>query len=163
MLGTNFSLQTDHKLLEFIYSSRSKPSARIERWVLRLQPYDFVVKHISGESNVACSLSHLLDADHQCLETQRDDEEAVRLIAQAAALIAIGIQEVERESATDPQHSKVHSCIRSGNLGQLPAPYTYKNMRFGLTKLGRLVLRGQRIVIPQALCQRTVSIAREGH
>ena len=39
--GTDFSLVTDHKPLEVIYGKRSKPSARIERWVLRLQQYNF--------------------------------------------------------------------------------------------------------------------------
>ena len=41
--GIEFILETDHKPLEFIYSKRSKPSARIERWVLRLQSYRFKI------------------------------------------------------------------------------------------------------------------------
>ena len=161
LFGTRFWPQTDLKPLEFIYSSRSKPSARIERWVLRLQPYDLVVKHIPGESNIADSLSRLLDADQLCPEAHRDDEEAVQLVAQADAPFATGVQEVERESATDSELSEVHSCIRKWILDQLPA--AYKNMRFELTTLDRLVLRGQRSVIPQALRQRTVSLAHEGH
>ena len=39
LLGREFELVIDHKPLEIIYSPKSKPSARIERWVLRLQPY----------------------------------------------------------------------------------------------------------------------------
>lgn len=35
--GLMFDLVTDHKALEFIFTLRSKPNARIERWVLRLQ------------------------------------------------------------------------------------------------------------------------------
>ena len=119
------------------------------------------MKPIPGESNIADSFSRLLDADQVCPETHRDDEEAVQLVAQAAAPFAIGIQEVERESATDPELSEVHSCIRNWNLDQLPA--TYNNMRFELTTLDRLALRGQRSVIPQALHQRTVSLTHEGH
>lgn len=41
--GQKFDLITDHKPLEALYGLRSKPCARIERWVLRLQPYDFCV------------------------------------------------------------------------------------------------------------------------
>ena len=37
LLGKRFTLLTDHKPLEVIYSPHSRPSARIERWVLRLQ------------------------------------------------------------------------------------------------------------------------------
>ena len=36
-----FDLVTDHEALKVIYSRKSKPSARIERWVLRLQPYNY--------------------------------------------------------------------------------------------------------------------------
>lgn len=35
--GLNFELVTDHKPLEAIFKPTSKPPARIERWVLRLQ------------------------------------------------------------------------------------------------------------------------------
>ena len=39
LYGKHFQLKTDHKPLEVIYSSKSHSSARIKRWVLRLQPY----------------------------------------------------------------------------------------------------------------------------
>ena len=41
--GIDFELVTDHKPLQTIFSPRSKPCARIERWVLRMQPYTFKV------------------------------------------------------------------------------------------------------------------------
>ena len=41
LYGHLFTLETDHKPLEMIYGrANSKPCARIERWVLRLQPYN---------------------------------------------------------------------------------------------------------------------------
>ena len=43
MYGRKFELETDHKPLECIFGRLSKPSARIERWVLRLQGYDYRV------------------------------------------------------------------------------------------------------------------------
>ena len=54
LFGATFTLITDHKPLEVIYGSpKSKPSARMERWVLRLQPYDFAVVYKSGTDNSA--------------------------------------------------------------------------------------------------------------
>eukprot|EP00794_Sanderia_malayensis_P019335 gene19335-biopygen16222 len=51
LYGHSFTLETDHKPLEIIYgSAKSKPCARIERWVLRLQPYDFNVKYKPRQS-----------------------------------------------------------------------------------------------------------------
>ena len=58
--GMRFDLVTDHKPLEVIYGPHSKPSARIKRWVIRLQPYDFRVVYAPGQSNVADPLSRLL-------------------------------------------------------------------------------------------------------
>ena len=38
LLGTEFGVYTDHKALEAIFNNpKSKPPARIERWMLRLQ------------------------------------------------------------------------------------------------------------------------------
>ena len=52
--GKPFQLVTDHKPLEVIYGNpKSKPSARIERWVLRLQPYQFTVQYKPGVDNPA--------------------------------------------------------------------------------------------------------------
>ena len=56
--GHEFVLITDHKPLEIIYgSNKSKPSARIERCVLRLQPYSFKVLYKPGVNNPADYLS----------------------------------------------------------------------------------------------------------
>ena len=59
LYGTTFKLFTDHKPLEFIYSPKGKPPPRIERWVLRLQPYRFKVVHMPGKTNPADVLSRL--------------------------------------------------------------------------------------------------------
>jgi len=39
LFGMQFELESDHKPLECICGRKSKPLARIERWVLRLQGY----------------------------------------------------------------------------------------------------------------------------
>ena len=53
------------KPLETIYGNhRSKPSARIECWVLRLQPYSFKVEYRSGDENHANYMSRHLANSH---------------------------------------------------------------------------------------------------
>ena len=59
--GMEFSLLTDHEPQETVYSASSRNSARIERWVLRLQPYKFRVQYVLEKQNIADSLSHLVD------------------------------------------------------------------------------------------------------
>ncbi|XP_065181844.1 uncharacterized protein K02A2.6-like [Sycon ciliatum] len=154
-----FTLCTDHKPLEVIYSARSKPSARIERWVLRLQPYSYRVKHIPGKTNIADALSRLPVAAAD--PGISSDEESVRLITQTAAPIAIGIRTIERSSAEDEELSAVRKCLHDGSWDGLPA--AYRQVRGELTVVGKVVLRGQRIVIPTELRHQTVQLAHEGH
>ncbi|CAB3995185.1 Hypothetical predicted protein [Paramuricea clavata] len=44
LYGTEFTIYTDHKPLEIIYNPKRKPTGRIERWALRLQPYHFKIQ-----------------------------------------------------------------------------------------------------------------------
>ena len=58
LYGRKFTVVSDNKALQYILNNESKRTpARIERWSLRLMPYDFVVKHISGVNNPADFLS----------------------------------------------------------------------------------------------------------
>ncbi|XP_055842902.1 uncharacterized protein K02A2.6-like [Episyrphus balteatus] len=59
LAGIEFELVTDHKPLEAIFKPTSKPPARIERWVLRLQSFKFKVVYQPGKYNIADSLSRL--------------------------------------------------------------------------------------------------------
>ena len=58
LYGAPFTLHTDHKALEIIFGNPlSKPPARIERWLLTLQQYDFNVVYTTGSENPADFLS----------------------------------------------------------------------------------------------------------
>ncbi|GBP83470.1 Retrovirus-related Pol polyprotein from transposon 297 [Eumeta japonica] len=56
LYGKKFELITDHKPLEVIFGTKSKPCARIERWVMRLQSYDHKVVYQPGKliSQIHC-------------------------------------------------------------------------------------------------------------
>ena len=60
LYGAEFELMTDDKPLECIFSPKSKTCARIERLLLRMQPYKVSVKYIPSPKNIADSLSRLL-------------------------------------------------------------------------------------------------------
>ena len=48
LYGSNFTVYTDHKPLLGIYKSQKSATARIERWRLRLTPYDMTLKYRPG-------------------------------------------------------------------------------------------------------------------
>ena len=74
LFGQEFELLTDHKPLEFIFSPKSKPCARVERWVLRIQQYNYTVRHIFGSTNIADSLSRLLNKSEERTENTETEE-----------------------------------------------------------------------------------------
>ena len=57
--GYHFTVRTDHEALEWLASARYK-NAKLERWALRLQEFDFSVQYKKGcENVVADCLSRL--------------------------------------------------------------------------------------------------------
>lgn len=159
LYGVEFTLLTDHKPLETIYTTKSPIPARIERWVLRLQPYNFTVKYIPGDSNIADSLSRLSNIKGLCVNS--DAEEYIRYVAEMATPNAMTIQEIEEESACNPEIVRLRLCISTGEWDNIPSQY--KAVRNELSTLGKLVLRGTRLVIPTTLRSRAVQLAHEGH
>jgi hypothetical protein len=55
LVGRAFTLQTDHRPLTFLQSSKTKNN-RLLRWALMLQEYKFVVQPISGQCNTIADL-----------------------------------------------------------------------------------------------------------
>ena len=53
LIGSHFRIVVDNRAVMLIYSNaKSKPPARIERWALRLTPFDFEIVYRPGVSNM---------------------------------------------------------------------------------------------------------------
>ena len=60
LLGRQFHVQTDHRALQWLNQFKES-NARLTRWSLALQPYQFLIEHRAGISNAnADALSRLL-------------------------------------------------------------------------------------------------------
>jgi len=107
-----FELESDHKPLECIYSRKSKPSARIERWVLRLQGYNFKVVYRPGKTNIADVLSRLN------LKVNRDYGEKYDYVAAlvgSSTIPALRSDEIDVASKNDPEVVELRQCIQTGD------------------------------------------------
>ena len=96
--GQPFELETDHKPLEHIYSRTSKPCARMERWVLRLQGFDFRVVYRPGNTNIADSLSRLNSVNQL---DRGEDYDFIRAVAESCVPVALTPKEIEQASFED--------------------------------------------------------------
>ena len=124
--GQPFELKSDHKPLERIYSATSKPCARIERWVLRLQSYNFKVVYRPGKANIADALSRL-NSDKRLVAGEEFDY--VRVIVENCVPVALSAKEMERASFDDEELSMVKSCVRSGNWSQCKTAVSYFHVK----------------------------------
>ena len=116
-----FDLVTDHEALKVIYSTKSKPSALIERWVLRHQPYNYQVWYVSSRENIADALSRLtkIIATNQ----SQDDDEYVRMVTLHAAPAAPKIKKIGRVSAEYPELQAVRRCLVEERWNSAPKKY----------------------------------------
>ena len=111
--GREFELETDHKPLECIFGKNSKPSARIERWVLRLQCHNFKVVYRPGKANIADAMSRMNQKNPKDCSSEKED--IIRFVALEATPVALTTREIERTSETDAELQSVRHYIESGD------------------------------------------------
>lgn len=114
LLGRKFELETDHKPLEAIFAPTSKPCARIERWVLRLQSFKFVVKYRKGSSNIADPFSRLAITS----SSEDFDKDSQFMVLAILESVAVDIGEIEAASSEDGELRALRECIVSGKWGK---------------------------------------------
>ncbi|XP_057375023.1 uncharacterized protein K02A2.6-like [Daphnia carinata] len=176
-LGTKFSVITHHKPLETIFNKPLiQPPARIERWLLKLQQYEFEVKYQPGKNNPADFISR--HPAHQNRTPSREEiiaENYVNHIAMTSAPKAVTIKEVAEATARDKAIqviAKMLDCKRDTkqeNLtpGESERVRAFKLVLNQLSRVqsteGLLLLKGSKLVIPQELTDREIKIAHQCH
>lgn len=160
LIGVRFELETDHKPLEAIFSPDSSPCLRIERWVLRLQSFNYEVVYRKGKSNIADPLSRL----SQSSEAEPFDPDSEVYVRNVLELAAVDLNELETVSSSDPELVQLREFLDRGiwnhTSGEIKPYHAFRNE---LGKVGDLVVRGSRLVIPRDLRQRMLQLGHEGH
>ena len=163
--GKKFDLETDHKPLIGIFDVSGNRSPRIHRWSLRLLPYNFNLKYIPGPQNPADPLSrnplqrmtngssgYELEAERQCNFT----------IAHALPK-AVTLSDLLEASETDEEVQEIKKALQSNTWHQSPLLKPYVPVKDELAYKSGLVLRGDRIIIPQKLRKMVLELAHESH
>ncbi|XP_064462820.1 uncharacterized protein K02A2.6-like [Ornithodoros turicata] len=159
LYGVEFELITDHKALEIIYGPRSKPSARIERWLLRMMPFTYKVIYQPGKTNIADPLSRLMQ---QRSEKQRTaTEDYVNFVIKEATPKALSEDELRKATKGDPVLQRVLDKVRKGRWEPNNEDSVYKRVEPELSEKEGLLLKGTRIVIPSELQARVLDIVHE--
>ena len=120
IFGAPFTVFTDHKPLTSIFNNtRSQLSARIERWVLRTQPYDMTVIYRPGHDNPADYLSRHPTHQPPSDREQKTAEEYINYILSTSTPKAMTIDEVATETAKDKTPSSKPSLPTNGMVSRM--------------------------------------------
>ncbi|XP_055585288.1 uncharacterized protein K02A2.6-like [Uranotaenia lowii] len=160
LLGKVFEIFTDCKALSFLFTPRSKPCARIERWVLRLQAFNYSIVHVPGASNLADVFSRLSVTTP--IPFDSTEEIFVReIIESVASAAAIAWDQIKEASSSDPEINEIIKKISTDELDSLPIDFRVVSRE--LCSVQNVLLRGDRIVIPKDLRVLVLCTAHEGH
>lgn len=160
LIGREFNLLTDCKALTFLFAPASRPCARIERWVLRLQCFKYKIAHIPGQTNIADVLSRLSTTVPKAFD-EAEELAVMEIASSAAKTVALNWKDIESASKDDPIIKLVREALTSGNTDELPL--CFRMISSELCFADDVLLRGDRIVVPDKLQQRILHLAHEGH
>lgn len=171
LLGKSFVLETDHKPLISLLSTKNLDSLppRILRFRLRMMRYNFNIIHVPGKALVtadALSRAPLLSNSTDSLDLQESAETFISAVVEALPASAHCLEKIAKAQSTDPILQQVRKYCQEGwpaknMINSLLKPYWC--VRSELSLYYTLLMRAHRIVIPTCLQQDTLNCIHEGH
>lgn len=76
LLGTKFTIVTDHKALKWIFNVKD-PGSRLMRWKLLLEQYDYEIIHKAGKRNVNADALSRYPVTNYCYEVSIENREQI--------------------------------------------------------------------------------------
>ena len=164
LYGQPVTVLTDHlPLLGMINKPGAKLSARVERWVLRLQPYDVTLKYQKGADNPADYMSRHQDKSATSTRATKVAEDYVNFLADESKPLALVKEKIITETQSDKTLQSVIKAVKTGRWTDTDVkPYFNVRNELSITQDG-IVLRGCRICIPQSQQDQAVQLAHQGH
>ena len=148
LYGTSCVIYTDHKPLLGFFKSQRPASARIDRWQLRLVPYQFELRYRPRKDDT-------IPADyisrHPCSPESNDPlEDYMNYECNSADPKAMTLDEVRQLTSTDTVLQAATRAIRTGRRNDARVS-NFRNVQNELITCNDIVLRGTRIILPAVL------------
>ena len=96
LYGKHFTAVVDHQALKYIFNPRSKLNAKIFRWQLELQKYDFTVKYQKGNEHIADFISRIRRDTNENNQNEGTVEEFVNFVTHYAVPKTMSISRFEK-------------------------------------------------------------------
>ena len=171
LIGLHFHLETDHKPLVPLLSSKNidEMPLRIQRFRLRLMRYSYSISHVAGKDLCTAdtlSRAPLSDPDPLAQQLQQDVQAYVNLIVENFPATEAKIKEIIQAQDEDAVCQKIKSFCQSGwpnksELESVVKPYVIVKNELSIVR--GILLRGKRIVIPSKLQMDILNRLHSGH
>ena len=155
-------LETDHKpLIPMSKKDLNNLSPRIQRLMLRLQRYDFIMTWTPGKHLYLADTLSRSNSQDQVSTTESDVDAQVNMVYTALPASRKQLERIVLETDKDPILSTVKNNIVNGwRNGSCPA---YQSFKDELSIIQGVIMRGSRIVVPPNMRQEMLSRIHEGH
>ena len=152
LFGRSFVAESDHKPLESIQMKNlvSAPP-RLQRMLLRLQPYDFTIRYLPGKQmHVADALSRLSSDESMTIPDRN-----VQVHEVSPQFSNEYLRKIQEETSKDPELAALKEVFFNGwpnTIKELPPILRpYWNYREELSIEDRLIIERNQVIIPQLL------------
>ena len=158
LLGSHFVSYTHHEPLLPTYNNPTrKATARIDKHKFKVQDLEFTMAYLRGKDN-PCDYGsrHPLPMDHLNQESQeragydQADEIYIRRVISSDLPDAVTLDIVKEAATKDPVYMKLYRAIRKGCKTGDRDLIPYTSVWRELSTLDGLVIRGERLVIPDS-------------
>ena len=159
LLGGQFTLQTDHKPLKYLFAPEDEipktASARITRWAIALMGFDYELKYTPGEQIPHADALSRMDFDENELDNDRVCFAISNIYFAQSDLVTQA--EIKTEIKTDSfrtskEFQDIMKRIKSGNWKQCSeAEKVFEQQKDALTFYNGIIFRGVVPFIPPKL------------
>ncbi len=118
-----FTIETDHKNLTYLKTARS---AKVRRWQLALQEYDFTCIHIAGEANVVADAFLRLCERRPSFDADTTDDKAGPFPDVLASMGDINPPPVTTKPSIPPPLRAKIEAVHNSTSGHFGVEYTRK-------------------------------------
>ena len=159
--GANFSVESDHKPLENIQLKHiSKAPPRLQRMLLRLQPYDMLIKYRPGKELL---LADALSRINPTVSKEIPIEKTIHNVKWSDKML----QRVREETNKDSELRTLSHVIMNGwpeKAQDLPkCTRTYWSMKDFLSVEDGVLMKGSRVMIPQSMRKEVLQRLHTSH
>lgn len=164
LTGRKFTVWTDGEANEFLYNEGhrlgKRAVSRAEAWTLRLSSYDFSIKRVAGDRNIADALSRLIKDSQK--DDPFDDTDADHIMLLTDEIEGpLTYEEIAEHTEADETLNRVKESLTTGVW--YPETKNFEAIKKGLYIVGDVIVHKDKYVVPTSLQEKALRLAHRGH